>query len=145
MPRRLRLAPWAFATIALVPALARADFAATVLVTNGGPSPTVDASLVNPWGISYAPTGPFWLSDNGTGLSTLYNGAGAKQGLVVTVPPPAGSSATSSPTGQVFTGGAGFGGSAFAFATEDGTISGWKPPQHPGDPPGRQLLHGLRE
>ena len=42
--------------------------------------------LVNPWGVSFAPTGPFWVSDNGAGLTTLYDGAGVKQGLVVTIP-----------------------------------------------------------
>src|SRR5437016_12874221 len=32
-----------------------------------------DTNLVNAWGVSFAPTGPFWISDNGTGLSTLYD------------------------------------------------------------------------
>src|SRR6476659_8976174 len=65
-----------------------------------------DPDLVNPWGISHSATSPFWVSDNGTGLSTLYNGAGTKQGLIVTIPPPAGSppGTTATPTGQVFNG-----------------------------------------
>src|SRR5206468_9203908 len=93
---------------------------------------------VNPWGISHSATSPFWVSDNGTGLSTLYNGAGTKQGLVVTIPPPAGSppGTTATPTGQVFnstvaftvTNGTTSAPSRFIFATEDGTISGWNPP-----------------
>src|SRR5437868_8729145 len=45
-----------------------------------------DPHLVNPWGISYAPTSPFWVADNGTGLSTLYKGSGKKVSLVVTIP-----------------------------------------------------------
>ena len=65
-----------------------------------------DPDLVNPWGISHSPTSPNWVSDNGMGVSTLYNTAGAKQGLVVTIPPPAGSPAgtLATPTGQVFNG-----------------------------------------
>jgi uncharacterized protein (TIGR03118 family) len=91
-----------------------------------GRAATTDPSLVNPWGISTSPTSPFWVSDNGTGLSTLYNTAGAKQGLVVTIPPPAGSTDTSAPTGTVFNPTAtSFGGAHFIFATEGGTIDAW--------------------
>src|SRR5437016_8746111 len=60
--------------------------------------------LKNPWGISHSATSPFWLSDNGTGLATLYNGAGTKQALVVTIAPPLSPPpgfTDSSPTGQV--------------------------------------------
>src|SRR5512133_547430 len=100
-----------------------------------------DPDLVNPWGLSHSATSPFWVSDNGTGLSTLYNGAGTKQALVVTIPPPAGSApgTISKPTGQVFNGTADFvvtngttsAASRFIFATEDGTISGWNPAVDP--------------
>ena len=81
----------------------------------------VDTSLLNPWGISHSATSPFWISDNGANLSTLYNSTGVKQGLVVTIPGP--------PTGQVNNiGGAndfkvGGAKSNFIFATEDGTIA----------------------
>lgn len=64
-----------------------------------------DPNLVNPWGISSSPVGPFWVSDNGTGLSTIYNTSGIPQGLVVTVPPPPPGSpvgTVAKPTGQVF-------------------------------------------
>lgn len=79
-----------------------------------------DTDLVNPWGIVAGPTTPFWISDNGTGLSTLYNGAGAKLPLVVTIPP-----SGSSPTGVVFNATSGFSSSHFIFATENGTIAAW--------------------
>ncbi len=92
--------------------------------------------LVNPWGISFSPTGPFWLSDNGSGLSTIYSGPGpiTQAGLVVKVPAAAGG-ATGNPTGTVFNGANAFvvtangvsGPAFFIFSTEDGTISGWNP------------------
>src|SRR5262245_3356642 len=91
----------------------------------------LDPNLVNPWGISFSPTGPFWFADNGTGVSDLLDGRGQPVPLVVTVPSAARSGST--PTGTVFNGGPGFvvsetGASApsrFLFAGEDGTISGW--------------------
>jgi uncharacterized protein (TIGR03118 family) len=87
-----------------------------------------DPDLVNAWGISFSPTSPFWISDNGTGKSTLYavtnDALGmvhvAKQGLVVTIP------GEGNPTGQLFNGTGGFHGDIFIFASEDGTISGWR-------------------
>jgi uncharacterized protein (TIGR03118 family) len=83
-----------------------------------------DVQLVNPWGIVAGPTTPFWVSDNGMGLSTLYNGSGVKQGLVVTIPGPGG--AMGDPTGVVFNSTpTNFAGSHFIFATESGTIEGW--------------------
>ena len=105
------------------------------LVSDGFiPAQVTDPRLVNAWGISYGPGGPFWVSDNGTGLTTLYNGAGARQGLVVRIPGPT-AGTTSSPTGQAFNPTSDFvvsadghsGAAAFLFATEDGTISGWNP------------------
>jgi uncharacterized protein (TIGR03118 family) len=98
-------------------------FAETDLVSDiPGRAAITDPSLVNPWGIASSATSPFWVSDNGTGLSTLYNTAGAKQGLTVTIPP-AGAAA---PTGIVFNPtAASFGGTRFIFATEGGTIDAW--------------------
>ena len=49
---------------------------------------TTDPDLKNAWGIAFAPTGPFWISDAGTGVSTLYNGTANKLPLTVTIPPP---------------------------------------------------------
>jgi len=102
------------------------SYTATVLVKNTGKK--ADTQLINPWGLAYGPGGPFWLSDEGSGLSTLYSGTGAKQSLVVTVPPASGT-AHGSPTGIVYNGSTEFQidnwTSAFLFATLDGTISGW--------------------
>jgi uncharacterized protein (TIGR03118 family) len=99
-----------------------------------------DANLANPWGISFSPTGPFWISDNHTGVVTVYNGQGepapAANPLVVTVPPPAGGTPPSAPTGQVFNMTADFTlapsrPALFLFGSEDGTISGWNPAVEP--------------
>ena len=85
-----------------------------------------DPNLINPWGVAFSPSSPFWVSDNGTGLATLYNSSGTPIPLVVTVPPPTGQMGTAAPDGQVFNPNpANFGGSHFIFATEDGTISSW--------------------
>src|SRR5260370_17954554 len=60
----------------------------TTLVCNtSGVTPVTDPQLVNPWGLSRSSSGGWWISDNATGLGTLYNRAGAKKLLVVTIPP----------------------------------------------------------
>src|SRR5438132_13834033 len=65
-----------------------------------------DPHLVNPWGLAYSPTGPFWLSENGSGISDIHDGRGEPFSLVVAIPSAAPSG--SAPTGTVFNGGAGF-------------------------------------
>jgi uncharacterized protein (TIGR03118 family) len=86
-----------------------------------------DANLKNPWGLTRSPGSPWWVGDNNSGLSTLYDGEGDVESLVVKIPGPAGSAATfvSAPTGTVYNGTTSFGGSHFIFVTEDGTISAW--------------------
>jgi len=87
-----------------------------------------DTNLVNAWGMSFSPTSPFWISDNGSGRATLYavtndssgNVQVSKVGLEVTIP------GEGNPTGQLFNGTGGFNGDIFIFASEDGTISGWR-------------------
>jgi len=101
-----------------------------------GLAATQDPNLVNPWGLTASGTSPWWVADNGTGVSTLYNGAGQKLSLVVTVPPPLGSPPPSTPTGIVFNGSSDFQvgpnqPARFIFVTEDGTISGWNPGANP--------------
>jgi uncharacterized protein (TIGR03118 family) len=106
--------------------LAQAQYTATTLAKNTGK--TGDKQLINPWGLDYAPGGPFWLGDQGSGLSTLYDGNGVKQSLVVTIPPASGTG-LGSPTGVVYNSSTEFKilnwTSAFLFCTLDGTISGW--------------------
>ncbi|HTZ69787.1 MAG TPA: TIGR03118 family protein [Acetobacteraceae bacterium] len=120
--------------LAAAPAYA-GSFVQTNLTSDGSISAAnTDPNLKNPWGVSYAPGGPFWVSDNATGLTTLYNSAGVPQSLVVTIPGAKGSTGPSAPTGQVFNPsstdfivkeGSNSGAAAFLFATEGGTISGW--------------------
>jgi len=107
-------------------------FNQTNLVSDGAvPANVIDPDLMNPWGIAFGPTTPFWIADNATGLATIYDGHGTKLPLVVTLTPTPGSSpgATSTPTGAVFNSGTigTFGGDRFLFATEDGDILGWQP------------------
>jgi uncharacterized protein (TIGR03118 family) len=117
-------------------------FLRTNLVSDiAGVARFTDSNLVNPWGIAFAPTGPFWISDNGAGVSTLYDRAGQAQPapnmpLVVTIPlPPVSTASAAAPTGIVFNATSDFsvsvngksGASVFIFATEDGTISAWSP------------------
>jgi uncharacterized protein (TIGR03118 family) len=96
-------------------------------------APNTDTNLVNPWGIVTSATSPFWVSDQATGLSTVYNSTGAVESVVVTVPTSAGGAAPSTPTGIIHNGTTNFavlvsGTNApakFIFATRQGTISGW--------------------
>lgn len=123
----------AVAAVALLaPVAAAQHYQQTNLVSDvPGLALHTDSQLVNAWGLTRGAATPWWVSDNGTGKSTLYNGSGVKQALVVTVPPPSGST----PTGVVFNGGSGFvvsngvasGSARFIWVTEDGTINGWSP------------------
>ncbi|HEX5971702.1 MAG TPA: TIGR03118 family protein, partial [Gemmatimonadaceae bacterium] len=119
----------ALAATALASSAAHAQYAQTNLTSNiPGRAANTDPDLQNPWGISFGNTSPYWISDNGTGLTTLYNGLGVKSALVVTIPLPSGG--PSAPTGQVFNNAGAFqlsngSNASFLFATEDGTIAGW--------------------
>jgi uncharacterized protein (TIGR03118 family) len=120
------------AALTLLPKLLLAnEYAQINLVSDiPGMAANTDANLKNPWGMSFSATSPFWVSNQVTGTSTLYDGAGNIQSLVVTIPgsttPPSG------PTGQVKTptGTTGFvlpngNPAAFIFDTLNGTIAGW--------------------
>jgi uncharacterized protein (TIGR03118 family) len=150
LPRRLRvlavaIPAGALAIFSALPAsagLAHGAYKQTNLVSDGFVrAQHIDPHLVNPWGISGGPASgpatPFWVSDNGKGVTTLYaNGNPVFRGgtqFVVTIPPPHSMrGATSAPTGTVFNATPDFqvapGQPArFLFVTEDGAISGWNP------------------
>jgi uncharacterized protein (TIGR03118 family) len=117
--------------VAAVPMTAAVDSAYSVhpLVSDvSGAAPTTDPNLVNAWGLTASSSSPWWVADNGTDKSTLYNGnTGAIVPLVVQV--------DGGPTGIVFNGSASFvvqsgaasGPARFIFASEDGKIRGWNP------------------
>jgi uncharacterized protein (TIGR03118 family) len=103
-------------------------FSVTNLVTDdqsAHPAQIVDPALKNAWGVSSSSTSPFWVTDNGTGVTTVYSvnpltNATTKANLVVTIP-------GAGPTGQVFNGSStSFNGDLFLFVNEDGTVSGWR-------------------
>jgi uncharacterized protein (TIGR03118 family) len=115
----------------LVPGSARAQYQVTNLVSNQeNAAKTTDPLIVNAWGLTYPPGGPFWVSDNGSGWSTLYTNTGTKVPLDVFIPT-AGGDGPGSPTGIAFNGSQDFkikgSPAVFLFATLDGTISGWAP------------------
>ncbi len=124
------------ATLSLYPVagIMMQNYKQTNLVSDiPGMAKYTDSNLKNPWGIARSSTSPWWVSDNGKGVSTIYNGTGVAfppgNPLIVTVPALPGMK-ISSPTGIVFNDGSGFwvkpGKAArFIFVTEDGTISAW--------------------
>jgi uncharacterized protein (TIGR03118 family) len=94
-----------------------------------GMADTMDPNLVNPWGNGFGQS-PFWIGNNGSGTSTLYNGYGVANALIVQIPSAGGGTSGGPVSGVIFSGGAGFNvvaGSpaSFLFCAEDGVISGW--------------------
>ncbi len=119
---------WLALTI-FVSGTALAQYTSTRLTSNQtGKAKNMDKLLVNAWGLAYAPGAPFWISDEGNGWSTLYDGKGVPQSLQVVVPA-ANGIGMGSPTGIVYNGSTEFQidswTSLFLFATLDGTIQGW--------------------
>jgi uncharacterized protein (TIGR03118 family) len=122
------------ASLALVFALsspASAQYTNTLLDSNVTGHGQLDPLLVNGWGLAYLPGGAFWVSDEGSGWSTLYDGSGNPQSLKVIIPSANGEGA-GSPTGIVANNS--LKGyvlhdwvSQFLFSTLDGTIQGWSP------------------
>ena len=111
--------------VALMPRATLSDtvYQQTNLVSDvSGLAATLDPNLRNPWGVSFSPTSPFWVSDQVTNVATIYNGSSILPLIVNNL---------SGPTGQVFnSAGASFGGAngpspIFLFATLAGTINGW--------------------
>ncbi len=116
-------------------------FVQTNLVSDGFvPAARIDPNLINPWGISDFRGGPFFISDNGSGMASSFSGQGrpipAAGANAITIAAPPGQDTPAAPTGQVFNNtlrgftisdGTHSAPSLFLFATEDGTISGWNP------------------
>jgi uncharacterized protein (TIGR03118 family) len=138
-PNSIKTTFFVLTAISFTAAFARADsYSSTNLQSDiPGLAAHVDPNLVNPWGMAVpSATGPIWVSDNGTGVSTLYNQAdGTARSLIVTIPTSARNKDGGNPTGVVFNGTSSFkvtlnGNSQparFIFVSEDGSISGWNP------------------
>ena len=100
-----------------------------------GVAAATDPDLVNAWGLARTSGGVWWVSDNKTGVATLYNGPGTKQSLIVTIPPAVKNEETpiGSPTGVISNSSktdfllAANAPALFIFATLDGTIAAWNP------------------
>jgi uncharacterized protein (TIGR03118 family) len=94
-----------------------------------GAADRVDPKLVNAWGLTSTPTSPWWVADNETSFSTLYQGDGSKVALEVQVQnAPTGAVANPNPGTNFLVREDGRSGSSrFIFDTEEGKILGWSP------------------
>ncbi len=87
---------------------------------------TTDANLVNPWGLAFGPATDFWVANQGTSTTTVYDGVGKPPTIPVIVAiPPIPGHAMGGPTGVTFNGSASFSGDQFIIASLDGCICGW--------------------
>ena len=113
-----------------IPNVTRAQgYTETDLVSDiAGRAQQTDSNLVNPWGLVPGPTGVFWVADNVTGKSTLYDASGTVLPLVVTIPGgrPTGIAVTEAATFE-FTSGDSTVHAVFIFVSQSGTISAWSP------------------
>lgn len=125
-------------TCALTPAVSRADFVQDNLVSDLSTlAPETDPNLQNPWGMSFGPTTPIWVSNQASNTSTLYDALAAPNKVPLTVnTPTGGASPPTGPTGQVFNtttsdfmipASSGTVKALFLFATLEGTLQGWNP------------------
>jgi uncharacterized protein (TIGR03118 family) len=118
-------------TLAIPSGVWAQGYSQTNLVSNvAGVATTTDPNLSNPWGISFIGGDDFWIANNNTGTSTLYNAQGSADSLVVTIPGatgnPNGNCSPGCPTGTIAnTNATYFSGASFVFDTEDGLIIRW--------------------
>jgi uncharacterized protein (TIGR03118 family) len=138
--RRIVVAACLGLSFLMVSALAQAQYRLTNIISNQvHQAPTIDPLLANAWGLARSATSPWWISDNDTGWSTLYEANGTQVPLRVLIPTagngpnsPTGLNGPGTPTGIVYNGSQtdfqvqGWS-SAFILATLDGTISAWAP------------------
>jgi uncharacterized protein (TIGR03118 family) len=109
------------------------NYTQTNLVANtaSAGAAVVDPNLVNPWGLSRSASSPWWVSDAGTGVSTLYDGNGTIVPLVVTIPKVSSTAKIGTPTGTIFNPNssdfliAAGHPASFIFDTLDGSIVAW--------------------
>ncbi|HEY6930173.1 MAG TPA: TIGR03118 family protein [Thermoanaerobaculia bacterium] len=131
--RHSAMAAAAIALMLGLPANAGAQYKEIKLVSDiAGQAAITDPLLINPWGVSFPPTGPFWVSDAGSNTATVYAVDGTTGAVAIARPPV---SIDRPPSGQVFNGSADFvvssgmasGPGIFLFASLNGQIFGWNP------------------
>ena len=135
MKASLRLAASTMLTLSMGVVAFGQHYTQTNLVSNtSGTAPVNDPQLVNSWGLSRGSNTPWWVSDANAGVATIYDGAGNKQSLVVTIPPndpnnpqtptgaPSGIIFNNSPNDFLLAPGVS---ATFIFATLDGSIAAW--------------------
>ena len=138
--RRTAVAVCLGVLLLMLSASAEAQYRLKNLVSNQvSQAPTIDPLLANAWGLARSATSPWWISDNDTGWSTLYEATGTQVALRVLIPTagngpaePTGLNGPGTPTGIVFNGSSTDfqiqgKSTSFIFATLDGTISAWAP------------------
>lgn len=97
-----------------------------IVADSPGNAPHTDPNLVNPWGFFFAPNGDFWVADNGSNLSTLYQPNGSIVNFIINVPSaPTGALLNSSANRFHITNGSTTAAAKFLFVTEEGTILGF--------------------
>jgi uncharacterized protein (TIGR03118 family) len=120
------LAPW---TLPAATPPGNAYLQHNLVADQPGIADFTDPNLINPWGIYTSSGSPFWVSDAGTGLSTVYSSNGAISATKPTIPPSAKGTAPAEVTGGVYNGTGGFlvqgKAPSFMFVTADGTVSAW--------------------
>lgn len=147
MSRRFSYALWAgMALLATLPASAQFHKQTNLVSDIPGMAQVQDPNLVNPWGVTHSSGSPFWVSDDGASVATLYSvnpttGAVTASSLVVKVPVPTGVMFNGVATDFTVTSGTSSGSSAFLFAGLDGRIYGWSPGVPP-PPPSHQAQLG---
>jgi uncharacterized protein (TIGR03118 family) len=108
--------------------LSATAFAGTVVQTNlvsdvPGLAANTDPDVVNPWGMSFSATSPFWVSDEGSNFTTVYSATGTTSHAAVSVPGgPTGTVQNSAGAGNFLVGGSA---ASFIFDTLGGTVYGW--------------------
>jgi uncharacterized protein (TIGR03118 family) len=116
----------------VAPVQAGSTFSVTNLITNNqavNPAQITDPNLVNPWGVSFGPATPLWVSNEGTGVTSLYSISNSDQVSIVTNPSLFPVKIQGGEiTGQVFNGSStAFNGDPFVFVTLGGAVEGWRP------------------
>jgi uncharacterized protein (TIGR03118 family) len=125
--RRIRATALVAIVGCCIPGLAGAQYSQHNLVSNGFVSADhIDPTLSNPWGMAFSPTSFMWIAVDQSSISTLYDGAGVRQPLVVDTPIFPSGMVFNPSTDFVVSNGTSSAPASFIFCHEEGQISAWK-------------------